>query len=78
MILIWLLAGVIAVVGALACGIGLIVSIPVASLFLVYAYRKLTNGVSCAADAVNVQDPVCASRARTGSLRIYAPSRSHP
>ena len=44
-IIVWLLAGVIAVVGALACGIGLIVSIPVASLFLVYAYRKLTNGV---------------------------------
>jgi uncharacterized membrane protein len=44
-IIAWLLAGVIAVVGALACGIGLIVSIPVASLFLVYAYRKLTNGV---------------------------------
>ena len=40
-----LIAGVIAVVGALACGIGLIVSIPVASLFLVYTYRKLTNGV---------------------------------
>ncbi|MFI5510568.1 hypothetical protein ACIA48_24160 [Mycobacterium sp. NPDC051804] len=31
-------------VGALACGIGLIVAVPVAGLFLVYTYRKLTNG----------------------------------
>ena len=43
-ILTWLVAGVIAVVGALLCGIGLIVAIPVSALFLVYAYRKLTNG----------------------------------
>ena len=34
----------IAMVGALACGIGLIVAIPVAALFLVYTYRKLTGG----------------------------------
>jgi uncharacterized membrane protein len=43
-ILTWLVVGVIAVVGALLCGIGLIVAIPVAGLFLVCAYRKLTNG----------------------------------
>ncbi|MGZ5377109.1 MAG: hypothetical protein ACXWD8_03555 [Mycobacterium sp.] len=43
-ILTWLVAGVIVAVGALVCGIGLIVAIPVAALFLVYAYRKLTNG----------------------------------
>ena len=43
-ILTWIMAGVIAVVGALACGIGLIVSIPVAALFLVYSYRRLTGG----------------------------------
>ena len=34
----------ITIVGALACGIGLIVAIPVAGLYLVYTYRKLTNG----------------------------------
>jgi uncharacterized membrane protein len=34
----------IAIVGALACGIGLVVAVPVAGLFLVYTYRKLTNG----------------------------------
>ncbi|MBY0288541.1 MAG: hypothetical protein K2X52_15540 [Mycobacteriaceae bacterium] len=34
----------ITIVGALACLIGLIVAIPVAALFLVYTYRKLTNG----------------------------------
>jgi len=43
-ILTWLVAGAIALVGALLCGIGLIVAIPVSALFLVYAYRKLTNG----------------------------------
>jgi uncharacterized membrane protein len=43
-VLVWLVAGVIGVVGALACGIGLIVAIPVAALFLVYAYRYLTRG----------------------------------
>lgn len=34
----------ITIVGTLACLIGLIVAIPVAGLFLVYTYRKLTNG----------------------------------
>ena len=34
----------ITIVGALACLIGLIVAIPVAALYLVYTYRKLTNG----------------------------------
>jgi uncharacterized membrane protein len=43
-LLTWLLAAVIAVVGALVCGVGLIVSIPVAALFVVYAYRRLTGG----------------------------------
>jgi uncharacterized membrane protein len=43
-LLVWLVAGVIGVVGALVCGIGLIVAIPVAALFLVYSYRYLTNG----------------------------------
>jgi uncharacterized membrane protein len=43
-LLIWLVAGVIAVVGALVCLVGLLVAIPVSALFLVYAYRYLTNG----------------------------------
>jgi uncharacterized membrane protein len=43
-LLVWLVAGVIGVVGALVCGIGLVVAIPVAALFVVYAYRFLTNG----------------------------------
>ena len=43
-LLTWLLAGVIAIVGAIACGIGLIVALPVAALFVVYAYRRLTGG----------------------------------
>jgi uncharacterized membrane protein len=34
----------IVAVGALVCGIGLIVALPVAGLFLVYTYRKLTGG----------------------------------
>lgn len=43
-ILTWLMVFVITFVGALVCGIGLIVAAPVAALFLVYAYRKLTGG----------------------------------
>ncbi|MBN3457262.1 hypothetical protein [Mycolicibacterium sp.] len=34
----------IILVGELACGIGVIVAIPVAMLFLVYTYRRLTGG----------------------------------
>ena len=43
-ILTWLMVLVITFVGALVCGIGLIVAVPVAELFLVYAYRKLSGG----------------------------------
>ena len=43
-ILAYLIAGLIASVGYLACGIGVIVSVPVAALFLVYAYRRLSGG----------------------------------
>jgi uncharacterized membrane protein len=34
----------ITLVGALACGIGLLVAIPVAALFLVYTYRRFSGG----------------------------------
>ncbi len=43
-LLTWLLVNVITAVGALACGIGLLVSVPVATLFLVYSWRRLTGG----------------------------------
>ena len=43
-LLTWLLVIVITAVGALACGIGLLVSVPVATLFLVYSWRRLTGG----------------------------------
>ncbi len=43
-ILAYIVAAVIGAVGALACGIGIIVSLPVSALFLVYAYRKLSGG----------------------------------
>jgi uncharacterized membrane protein len=43
-LLAWLIFGVIVTVGALACGIGLLVAAPVAALFLVHTYRKLTGG----------------------------------
>jgi uncharacterized membrane protein len=43
-LLAWLIIGVIATVGAIVCGIGLIVALPVAALFLVYTYRKLGGG----------------------------------
>jgi uncharacterized membrane protein len=43
-LLTWLVAAVIAIVGALVCGVGLIVALPVAALLTVYAYRRLTGG----------------------------------
>jgi uncharacterized membrane protein len=43
-LLTWLMSIVIVLVGALLCGIGLIVALPVATLFLVYAYRRLSGG----------------------------------
>jgi uncharacterized membrane protein len=43
-ILAYLIVAVIMAIGAAICGIGLIVAVPVAQLFLVYAYRKLSGG----------------------------------
>ena len=40
----WLAMVATAVVGALLCGIGLIVAVPVAALILVYAWRRLSGG----------------------------------
>ncbi|WP_082067842.1 hypothetical protein [Mycolicibacterium llatzerense] len=43
-ILVWLVAGLIGAAGALACGVGVLVSAPVASLMVVYTYRRLSGG----------------------------------
>ncbi|MEU0497734.1 hypothetical protein [Mycobacterium sp. NPDC006124] len=43
-LLTWLIALVMIVVGALVCFIGLLVAAPVAYLFMVHAYRRLTGG----------------------------------
>jgi uncharacterized membrane protein len=43
-LLTWLLTAVIGIAGLIACGVGLLVSIPVAALYQVYAYRQLTGG----------------------------------
>ncbi|HYO00400.1 MAG TPA: hypothetical protein VET27_00285 [Mycobacterium sp.] len=43
-LLAWLIIAVIVTVGALLCGIGIIVALPVAALFLVHTYRKLGGG----------------------------------
>jgi uncharacterized membrane protein len=40
----WLAMVATAFVGALLCGVGLIVAVPVASLILVYAWRRLSGG----------------------------------
>jgi uncharacterized membrane protein len=40
----WLVMVVTVVVGALVCGVGLLVAAPVATLILVYTYRVLTGG----------------------------------
>jgi uncharacterized membrane protein len=43
-LLVWLSLAAITTVGALLCGIGLIVALPVAMLLQVYAWRRLTGG----------------------------------
>ena len=40
----WLVMLAITIVGAILCGVGLLVAVPVAQLFLVYTYRILTGG----------------------------------
>ncbi len=40
----WLVGIAIIFVGALLCGVGLLVAVPVASLFLVFAWRRITGG----------------------------------
>lgn len=42
-ILVWLVAGVASSVGTLACGVGVLVTVPLALLLQTYAYRRLTN-----------------------------------
>ena len=43
-LLFWLTSTAITIVGALLCGVGLLVAAPVAYLLQVYAYRKLSGG----------------------------------
>lgn len=43
-LLAWLVSVALLIVGALLCGAGLIVAAPVAYLFIVYTYRKLSGG----------------------------------
>jgi len=50
-LLVWLTSTAITLVGALACGIGLLVAVPVAYLLQVYAYRKLSGGALVPATA---------------------------
>ena len=40
----WLVGIAIVFVGALLCGVGLLVAVPVAALFLVYAWRRISGG----------------------------------
>ena len=43
-LLAWLIIGVIVAVGAVLCGVGLLVAVPLAGLFLVHTYRNLGGG----------------------------------
>lgn len=43
-LLVWLTGLAILFVGALFCGVGLLVAMPIAYLFIVYTYRKLSGG----------------------------------
>ncbi|OBA96387.1 hypothetical protein A5662_17965 [Mycobacteriaceae bacterium 1482268.1] len=40
----WLVMVATVLVGALLCGVGLLVAVPVATLFLVYAWRRISGG----------------------------------
>lgn len=44
-LLTWLAAVVLVVVGAVLCGVGLLVTVPVTALLLVYAYRVMNGGL---------------------------------
>jgi uncharacterized membrane protein len=43
-LLVWLASVATVFVGALACGVGLLVAVPLVALILTYAYRKLSGG----------------------------------
>lgn len=43
-LLVWLVAAAAVILGVLACGVGLLVAVPVAALLMIYAYRKLSGG----------------------------------
>ncbi|WP_208600865.1 hypothetical protein [Mycobacterium malmoense] len=43
-LLVWLIAFVSVIIGALLCGVGLLVAAPLVSLLIIYAYRRLTGG----------------------------------
>ncbi|WP_197507879.1 hypothetical protein, partial [Mycobacterium sp. 852014-52450_SCH5900713] len=43
-LLVWLIVFASAIVGLLLCGVGLLVAAPVASLLIIYAYRRLSGG----------------------------------
>ena len=40
----WLVGVAIIVAGAIVCGVGLLVAVPVAALFVVFAWRRITGG----------------------------------
>ena len=50
-LLVWLISELLLVAGAFFCGFGLLVSAPIALLFIVYAYRKLSGGTVAPATA---------------------------
>jgi uncharacterized membrane protein len=54
-LLVWLVTLATGVVGALACGVGLVVAAPVIALILTYAYRKLSGGQVVSADQPGYQ-----------------------
>ncbi|WP_186296342.1 hypothetical protein [Mycobacterium tilburgii] len=43
-LLVWLVSVAAIVVGSMVCGIGLLVTVPVAALILTYVYRTLSGG----------------------------------
>jgi uncharacterized membrane protein len=53
----WLVEAALVIVGAVACGVGLLVALPLAALILTYTYRKLTGGQVVALDQPGFYPP---------------------
>lgn len=76
-LLAWLLQIAVIIVGALACGVGLLIAVPVATLILTYTYRKLPadRSLSSPGRVTNSGLPPCRRGRNTPNTPVRAPPR---